>query len=77
MRLSCDLKADSVHLPVLLRETVEWLSPPPDGIVVDLTVGMGGHSAELLKQIPNGRLIGLDQDVEALQHAGLALQGDP
>jgi 16S rRNA (cytosine1402-N4)-methyltransferase len=70
------LKADSVHLPVLLRETVEWLSPPPGGIVVDLTVGMGGHSAELLKLIPNGRLIGLDQDVEALQHASLALK-DP
>ncbi len=71
------MKADMVHLPVLLRETVEWLSPPPDGIVVDCTVGMGGHSAELLKHIPQGRLIGLDQDVEALQHAGLALQGDP
>jgi len=71
------LKADSVHLPVLLRETVEWLSPPPDGIVLDCTVGMGGHSAELLKHIPRGRLVGLDQDVEALQHAGLALQGDP
>ncbi len=70
------MKADSVHLPVLLRETVEWLSPPPGGIVVDLTVGMGGHSAELLKLIPNGRLIGLDQDVEALQHASLALK-DP
>jgi len=55
---------------------VEWLSPPPDGIVVDLTVGMGGHSSELLKLIPNGRLIGLDQDVEALQHASLALK-DP
>lgn len=55
---------------------MEWLSPPPDGIVVDLTVGMGGHSVELLKQIPQGRLIGLDQDVEALQHASLALK-DP
>ena len=70
------MKADSIHLPVLLGETVEWLSPPPDGIVVDLTVGMGGHSAELLKRIPAGRLIGLDQDVEALQHASLALK-DP
>jgi 16S rRNA (cytosine1402-N4)-methyltransferase len=77
MRPFPDLKADSVHLPVLLRETVEWLSPPPDGIVVDCTVGMGGHSAELLKHIPRGRLVGLDQDVEALQHASLALQGDP
>ena len=77
MRLYTGLKADALHLPVLLRETVEWLSPPPDGIVLDCTVGMGGHSAELLKHIPRGRLVGLDQDVEALQHAGLALQGDP
>jgi 16S rRNA (cytosine1402-N4)-methyltransferase len=77
MRLYTGLKADSVHLPVLLRETVEWLSPPPDGIVVDCTVGMGGHSVELLKTIPRGRLIGLDQDVEALQHASLALKDDP
>lgn len=67
----------SVHRPVLLREAVEGLSPPPDGVVLDLTVGMGGHSTELLKRLPNGRLIGLDQDVDALQHAGLALRGDP
>ncbi len=66
-----------VHQPVLLKEAVESLSPPPDGVVLDLTVGMGGHSAELLKRLPKGRLIGLDQDVDALQHAGLALQGDP
>ncbi len=66
-----------VHQPVLLKEAVESLSPPPDGVVLDLTVGMGGHSAELLKRLPKGRLIGLDQDVDALQHAGLALRGDP
>lgn len=70
------MKADEIHLPVLLRETVELLSPPPNGVVVDLTVGMGGHSSELLKHIPNGRLIGLDQDVEALQHARQTLS-DP
>jgi len=67
----------SVHRPVLLKEAVEGLSPPPDGVVLDLTVGMGGHSTELLKRLPRGRLIGLDQDVDALQHAGLALRGDP
>ncbi len=67
----------SVHQPVLLQEAVEYLSPPPDGVVLDLTVGMGGHSTELLKRLPKGRLIGVDQDVDALQHAGLALRGDP
>lgn len=71
------LKAEPVHLPVLLKETVEWLSPPPDGVVLDLTVGLGGHSQELLKHLPRGRLVGLDQDVDALQHAGRALKKDP
>src|SRR5579871_868353 len=71
------LKAEQVHLPVLLKETVEWLSPPPDGVVLDMTVGMGGHSQELLKHLPKGRLVGLDQDVDALQHAGRALRTDP
>ncbi|HJT25129.1 MAG TPA: 16S rRNA (cytosine(1402)-N(4))-methyltransferase RsmH [bacterium] len=71
------MKADQVHVPVLLKETVEWLSPPPDGVVLDMTVGMGGHSQELLKLLPKGRLVGLDQDFDALQHAGRALRKDP
>jgi 16S rRNA (cytosine1402-N4)-methyltransferase len=53
------------------------LSPPPDGVVLDLTVGMGGHAQEVLKSIPRGRFIGVDQDVDAIQHAGRALKGDP
>lgn len=71
------LNAEPAHLPVLLKETVEKLSPPPDGVVLDLTVGMGGHAKELLKHLPRGRLVGVDQDADALQHAGLALKGDP
>lgn len=66
-----------LHKPVLLKEAVEWLSPPSDGVVLDMTVGMGGHSSELLKLLPNGRLVGLDQDADALQHAGRALRKDP
>ncbi len=71
------LNPENVHQPVLIKEAVEWLSPPPDGVVLDLTVGMGGHSQELLKHLPKGRLVGIDQDVDALQHAGLALKKDP
>lgn len=56
---------------------MEWLSLPPDGVALDLTVGMGGHARELLKHLPRGRLVGLDQDADALQHAGLALKADP
>ena len=77
MKPSPVLTADQIHLPVLLKEAVELLCPPPDGVVLDLTVGMGGHSQELLKLLPRGRLVGLDQDVDALQHAGLALRKDP
>ena len=77
MKPSPALKAEPLHQPVLLKEAVDWLSPPPDGVVLDLTVGMGGHSQELLKHIPRGRLVGVDQDVDALQHAGLALRKDP
>ncbi len=71
------LTADRLHTPVLLKEAVDLLSPPPDGVVLDLTVGMGGHAQELLKRLPNGRLVGVDQDADALQHAGLALKKDP
>lgn len=53
------------------------MSPPPDGVVLDMTVGMGGHAQELLKRLPQGRLVGLDQDADALQHAGRALRKDP
>ncbi len=53
------------------------MSPPPDGVVLDMTVGMGGHASELLKRLPRGRLVGLDQDADALQHAGRALRKDP
>lgn len=67
----------ALHLPVLLKEAVELLSPPANGIVLDLTVGMGGHARELLNRIPQGRFVGVDQDVDAIQHAGRALKGDP
>ena len=38
---------------------------------------MGGHAQELLKSLPQGRLVGVDQDADALQHAGRALRSDP
>jgi 16S rRNA (cytosine1402-N4)-methyltransferase len=60
-----------------LAETVEWLSPKVDGTVLDGTIGLGGHAAEILKHLSRGRYVGLDQDVDALQHAGRALKDDP
>ncbi|MEE3928054.1 16S rRNA (cytosine(1402)-N(4))-methyltransferase RsmH [Mycoplasmopsis ciconiae] len=55
------------HYSVLLNETVESLGIRPDGVYVDLTLGMGGHSSEILKKLNDkGLLIGFDKDQYAL-----------
>jgi 16S rRNA (cytosine1402-N4)-methyltransferase len=64
------------HVPVLLSRTVELLAPAvtaPDAVVVDATLGMGGHSEALLEQFSSLRLIGLDRDPQALELAGRRL----
>ncbi|MCI6007989.1 16S rRNA (cytosine(1402)-N(4))-methyltransferase RsmH [Oscillospiraceae bacterium LCP25S3_E10] len=56
------------HKPVLLEETIDALNIKPDGIYVDGTAGGGGHSSEILKRLsPNGKLISIDQDPDAIQ----------
>lgn len=56
------------HKPVLLEETINALNINPDGIYVDGTAGGGGHSSEILKRLsPNGRLISIDQDPDAIE----------
>jgi 16S rRNA (cytosine1402-N4)-methyltransferase len=63
------------HIPVLLDQVLDALRPGPGQIVVDCTVGLGGHSAALLKAIsPGGRLIGFDFDPANLEIARAALQ---
>ena len=65
---------DFKHISVLLDETIDGLDIKPDGIYVDGTFG-GGHSYEILKRLsPKGRLIGIDQDGEALKAAGERLK---
>ncbi len=55
------------HISVLLNESVEALNIKPDGIYVDGTMGGGGHSERILRELsPNGMLIGIDRDTEAL-----------
>ena len=54
------------HIPVLLNEVITGLNIKPDGTYVDLTVGRGGHSSEILTRLPQGRLICVDQDEEAI-----------
>jgi 16S rRNA (cytosine1402-N4)-methyltransferase len=56
------------HVPVLLRESIDLLAPKAGGVYVDGTLGAGGHAAEILKRsTPDGILIGLDQDAEAVE----------
>ena len=57
------------HIPVLLDETIAGLNIKSDGIYLDCTLGGGGHSYEILKRLDNGMLIGLDQDLEAIEFA--------
>ena len=55
------------HRPVLLNEVLAALDPQPGRVVVDCTVGFGGHAAELLRHVgPTGKLIGLDLDADNL-----------
>lgn len=62
------------HRPVLLEEAVEYLCVKPDGIYVDGTLGGGGHSYEIAGRLTaGGRLIGFDQDEDAIRAAGARL----
>ena len=62
------------HKSVLLDETIENLNIKPDGIYVDGTLGGGGHSYEICKRLSDkGRLIGIDQDEDAIRAATLRL----
>jgi 16S rRNA (cytosine1402-N4)-methyltransferase len=67
------------HRPVLLEKSLSLLELQPNSLVVDGTVGGGGHAAAILERTaPHGRLIGLDRDPHALAAAGerLAVYGD-
>lgn len=62
------------HKSVLLNETIDSLKVKPDGIYVDGTLGGGGHACELCRRLGSGgRLIGIDQDADAIAAAGQRL----
>ena len=67
-----------VHQPVLLHETIGELVTKKDGIYVDCTLGGGGHTETILKTCPEARVIGIDQDMEAIRASAerLAPYGD-
>ena len=59
-----------VHIPVMPKEAIEHLKLSPGSTVVDCTVGCAGHAALILEEIsPGGKLIGIDQDEDALRIA--------
>lgn len=58
------------HKSIMLEETIESLAIKPDGIYVDGTLGGAGHSLEIAKRLKGGRLIGIDQDGDAIAAAG-------
>jgi len=58
------------HVPVLLEESLNFLNVRPGGVIVDATLGFGGHSAAIAKKLGgNGKLICFDRDVEAMEKA--------
>ncbi|MEU3553120.1 16S rRNA (cytosine(1402)-N(4))-methyltransferase RsmH [Streptomyces fragilis] len=65
--------SESRHVPVMLRRCLDLLAPAlerPGAVVVDCTLGLGGHSEAMLTRFPEVRLIGLDRDKEALRLSG-------
>ena len=67
--------ASGYHEPVLCKAVVNGLVGKPDGYYVDATLGGGGHTAALLDALgPDARVVGIDQDDDALEEAGSRLQ---
>jgi 16S rRNA (cytosine1402-N4)-methyltransferase len=65
------------HIPVLVDEVMEWLRPAPGEVVVDCTVGYGGHAMEFMKRIgPTGKLIALDVDAAELERTRQRLSNE-
>ena len=60
------MSTTSYHIPALLSETINGLNIKEDGVYVDVTFGGGGHSRAILDKLgPKGRLLGMDQDLDA------------
>ena len=61
------------HEPVLLQEVLWWMNVRPDGVYCDGTLGGGGHSEGILRQMGEGTLYGIDRDWAAIEAAGRRL----
>ena len=58
--------AQNRHIPVMLMESLENLKIKKNGVYVDGTLGLGGHSESILRQIDSGLLIGIDRDEKSI-----------
>jgi 16S rRNA (cytosine1402-N4)-methyltransferase len=70
------MSEEAPHTPVLLREVLSFLLPAlrSGGVLVDCTLGMGGHAEAFLSELPNLSLVGIDRDEEALAAAAIKLR---
>lgn len=66
-----------LHTPVLLDEVVDLLAGATDGVIVDATLGGGGHAAAIAAARRNGTILGIDRDPVALEAATRRFSGDP
>jgi 16S rRNA (cytosine1402-N4)-methyltransferase len=74
--MTLEAAAEAGHVPVLLDEVMGFLMPVAGGVYCDATLGLGGHSSRILQlSSPDGRLVGLDRDSEALAKARANLAG--
>lgn len=69
--------AETYHVPVLLRQTLDVLNPRPDGVYLDGTAGGGGHAYEIARRLTTGHLYALDRDPDAVAAASRRLRGLP
>ena len=68
----------SIHTPVLAAEAIKWLAPQPGQVILDGTLGGGGHTRLLAERVgQHGRIIALDRDATALARAETSLAGLP
>ena len=67
-------KAEDLHVSVLLTESLEFLAPERGGVFVDATLGLGGHTEAILQSSDETKIIGIDQDLEAIAYAKKRLE---
>ena len=58
-----------MHVPVMLPEALEYLAIVPDGIYIDVTAGLGGHTGAIAEQLTSGKVLSLDRDAESMEMA--------